>query len=61
MPSVLTMDQGTAETTLDAAGFLFSVKKKGGTGQPPGTVVAQDPLPDTKAPAGSTVTITVAK
>jgi beta-lactam-binding protein with PASTA domain len=55
------MDQGTAETTLDAAGFLFSVKKKGGTGQPAGTVVAQDPAGDTKAAAGSTVTITVAK
>jgi eukaryotic-like serine/threonine-protein kinase len=61
VPSVLTMDQGTAETTLTDVGFQVAVKKKGGTGQPPGTVVAQDPAGDTKAPAGSTVTITVAK
>jgi beta-lactam-binding protein with PASTA domain len=61
VPSVLTMDQGTAETTLSDAGFMVSVKKKGGTGQPPGTVVAQNPAGDTSAPAGSTVTITVAK
>ena len=61
VPSVLTMDQGTAETMLTDRGFLVSVSKKSGTGQPPGTVVAQDPAGDTKATAGSTVTITVAK
>ncbi len=61
VPSVLTMDQGTADTTLTDVGFQVAVTKKAGTGQPPGTVVAQDPAGDTKAPAGSTVTITVAK
>jgi beta-lactam-binding protein with PASTA domain/tRNA A-37 threonylcarbamoyl transferase component Bud32 len=61
VPNVLTMDQGTAATTLGNAGFQVAVKQKGGTGQPAGTVVDQSPLGDTKAAAGSTVTITVAK
>jgi beta-lactam-binding protein with PASTA domain len=61
VPNVLTMLQGPAETALTDKGFLVSVKQKGGTAQPPGTVVDQSPQGDTKAPAGSTVTITVAK
>jgi beta-lactam-binding protein with PASTA domain len=61
VPDVLTMDQGTAETTLADMGFVVTAKKKGGTGQPPGTVVEQVPAGGTEAPVGSTVTIWIAK
>jgi peptide/nickel transport system substrate-binding protein len=61
VPNVVAMDLATAQTTLAAHGFQVSVTMKAGTGQPPGTVVDQDPPGDTTAPEGSTVTITVAQ
>jgi beta-lactam-binding protein with PASTA domain len=55
------MDSTTANDTLAAQGFTVVVKKKGGTGQPPGTVVLVSPDAGTVVPAGSTVTLTIAK
>jgi beta-lactam-binding protein with PASTA domain len=61
VPNVVTMDTPTAESTLQASGFLPLVKYQGGSQQAPGTVLKQDPAANALAPAGSTVTITVAK
>jgi eukaryotic-like serine/threonine-protein kinase len=61
VPSVITMDQGTAEQTLKAQGFLVVVSKVTGGVQPTGTVVDQDPPPNSRAGPGSTVTIFVAQ
>jgi serine/threonine-protein kinase len=59
VPSVITMDQPTAEQTLAQ---WFSVHAKYvSSSQPPGTVVNQNPLPGTMAPTGSSVTIYVSQ
>lgn len=61
VPPVTGMDVTTATTTLSDAGLAVNVKQKGGTGQPPGTVVDQKPPADSVVPSGTVVTITVAK
>ncbi len=61
VPNVYAMDAATASDTLTNAGFTVVVKQKGGTGQPPGTVVKVTPDAGTVLPAGSTVVLTIAK
>ena len=40
---MLSMDSTTATGELEAAGLVVVLKQKGGTGQPPGTVVKMVP------------------
>jgi eukaryotic-like serine/threonine-protein kinase len=61
IPSVYSMDSTSATDTLTAAGFGVKVKMKGGTGQPPGTVVGMVPDAGTSVVSGSTVVLIVAK
>jgi beta-lactam-binding protein with PASTA domain len=61
VPSVVTMAQADAEAALKAKGFLVAISNVSGTGQPVGTVVDQNPPALAKAPAGSTITISVAQ
>ncbi len=61
VPNVYGMDSTTASNTLAALGFDVDVKQKGGSGQPPGTVVSVSPDTGTVVPSGSTVTLTIAK
>jgi membrane peptidoglycan carboxypeptidase len=60
VPSVIGLDQTTAESRLGEAGFYVVVKLATST-QPAGTVIAQSPQAGTEAYTTSTVTITVAK
>jgi penicillin-binding protein 1A len=60
VPSVIGLDQTTAEARLRGAGF-YVVVKLATSSQPPGTVVSQSPQAGTEAYQTSTVTITVAK
>ena len=60
VPSVIGLDQTTAEARLRQAGFYVVVKLATST-QPAGTVIAQTPSAGTEAYTTSTVTITVAK
>ncbi len=60
IPNVYGMDATTANDTLAALGFNVVVEMKSGTGQPPGTVVLVSPDTGTVAPAGATVTLTIA-
>ena len=59
VPSVVGRQEAAATQALRRAGFSVDVATTEGGG-PPGTVVAQDPAGGGQAPAGSTVTITVA-
>ncbi|MDQ3768117.1 MAG: Stk1 family PASTA domain-containing Ser/Thr kinase [Actinomycetota bacterium] len=59
VPSVVGRQEAAATQALRRAGFRVDVATTEGGG-PPGTVVAQDPAGGRQAPAGSTVTITVA-
>ncbi|HEV2820946.1 MAG TPA: PASTA domain-containing protein, partial [Solirubrobacteraceae bacterium] len=59
VPSVVGQQEGAATQALRRAGFTVDVAETEGGG-PPGTVVGQDPVGGRQAPAGSTVTITVA-
>lgn len=62
VPPVIGMDVTTATTTLNDAGLTnVNVKQKGGTGQPPGTVVDQKPPADSVVPGDTVITIIVAK
>ncbi len=58
VPNVTGQQENQAQSTLQAQGFLVSVKSDPTSTQPTGTVVAQSPSGGTAAP-GSTVTITV--
>lgn len=62
VPSVVGLDQASAQAELAAAGFHVRVSTESTTDpSQDGTVTAQDPAGGTKAPDGSTVTITVAQ
>ncbi|HEY5387766.1 MAG TPA: PASTA domain-containing protein, partial [Thermoleophilia bacterium] len=61
IPNVYGMDATTASNELTTAGFGVVVKQKGGTGQPPGTVVSMVPDAGTVVPSGSTVLLIIAK
>ena len=61
IPNVYGMDSTTATDTLNAAGFVVVTKQKGGTGQPPGTVVKMVPDAGTEVASGSTVLLIIAK
>jgi serine/threonine-protein kinase len=60
VPDVTSQDEGSARSTLEGAGFTVQVQTQEvsdpGLG---GIVLSQSPTGDTKAPKGSTVTITV--
>jgi len=60
VPNVYGMDASSAAGQLEAAGLQVLLKEKGGTGQPPGTVVKVKPDSGATVPLGSTVTLTVA-
>ncbi len=59
VPSVVSMDEGTATATLEADGFVVNVVYMSEAIEPPGTVLAQNPAGGTMRPPGSRVTITV--
>jgi len=59
VPSVVSMDEGTATATLEADGFVVNVVYTSEGIEPPGTVLAQNPAGGTMRPPGSRVTITV--
>jgi serine/threonine-protein kinase len=61
IPNVYGMDSTTATSELNAAGLGVVVKQKGGTGQPPGTVVSMVPDAGTAVADGSTVLLVIAK
>jgi eukaryotic-like serine/threonine-protein kinase len=61
VPNVLSMDAATATSALEGAGLVVDVKQKGGTGQPPGTVLETSPGAGTEVPVGSTVRLVIAK
>jgi eukaryotic-like serine/threonine-protein kinase len=59
VPGVISMNQDQAQTRLENEGFVVVVLPASDSGQAAGTVVDQDPSPDTQAAPGSTVTIYV--
>ena len=61
VPNVYGMDATTATNELNNAGLGVKVAKKGGTGQPPGTVVRMVPDAGTEVASGSTVLLVIAK
>lgn len=61
IPNVYGMDSTSATDTLTADGFDVKVKQKGGTGQPPGTVVEIVPDAGTVVASGSKVLLVIAK
>ncbi|MBE3034490.1 MAG: PASTA domain-containing protein, partial [Actinobacteria bacterium] len=61
IPSVYGMDFTSATDTLTADGFDVKVKQKGGTGEPPGTVVEMVPDAGTVVASGSKVLLVIAK
>jgi len=61
IPDVYGMDATSATDALTAAGFGVKLKPKGGTGEPPGTVVGMTPDAGAEVPSGSTVTLVIAE
>jgi len=61
IPSVYGMDSTSATDTLRADGLIVKVKQKGGTGEPPGTVVEMVPDAGTVVASGSKVLLVIAK
>jgi len=61
VPNVLSMDAATATAALEAEGLVVDVKQKGGTSQPPGTVLETSPGAGTAVAVGSTVLLVIAK
>ena len=61
VPNVYGMDANAAAAQVSAEGLTVAFKQKGGTGQPPGTVVGIQPDEGTIVPPGSTVTLVIAK
>jgi beta-lactam-binding protein with PASTA domain/tRNA A-37 threonylcarbamoyl transferase component Bud32 len=61
VPDVVGLSQAVATETLKSAGFEVAVQEVTGDITRNGKVIAQNPGGDRKAPAGSTVTITVVK
>jgi len=61
VPNVYGMDANVAAAQVSAEGLTVAFKQKGGTGQPPGTVVGIQPDAGTMVPPASTVTLVIAK
>ena len=61
IPNVYGMDSTTATDELNAAGLGVTLRQKGGTGQPPGTVVRMVPDAGLAVASGSTVLLVIAK
>jgi serine/threonine-protein kinase len=61
VPNVYGMQSAAAAAEFGAAGLEVSFKQKAGTGQEPGTVVNIVPDAGTVVPAGSAVTLVIAK
>jgi serine/threonine-protein kinase len=61
VPNVYGMQSAAAAAEVGAAGLEVSFKQKAGTGQEPGTVVNIVPDAGTVVPAGSAVTLVIAK
>jgi beta-lactam-binding protein with PASTA domain len=61
IPNVYGWDYATATSELNTAGLGVEVKQKGGTDQPPGTVVSMVPDAGTEVADGSTVLLIIAK
>jgi beta-lactam-binding protein with PASTA domain/predicted Ser/Thr protein kinase len=61
IPDVYGMDSTRATDTLTADGFDVKVKQRGGTGQPPGTVLEMVPDAGTVVASGSKVLLVIAK
>jgi len=59
VPDVTGLDQSTATTNLQSAGFVVAVAQKSTTPDQVGKVLSQNPMGGTQAEKGSTVTITV--
>jgi penicillin-binding protein 1A len=60
VPSVIGLDEASASSALESAGFYVDVRVEGST-QPRGTVISQSPAAGTQADQTSTVTITVSE
>jgi hypothetical protein len=60
VPSVIGLDQASAEIALEQAGFYVSVRVETST-QPAGIVIFQTPSAGTEAAQTSTVTLTVSR
>jgi beta-lactam-binding protein with PASTA domain len=59
IPDVFGFPKNDAEQILTNAGFVVQENEAPSTTYPPGRVIAQSPQGGTKAPAGTTVTITI--
>jgi serine/threonine-protein kinase len=59
VPSVIGRDEATASRILQNRGFEVNIERVANADVERDEVAAQDPRPDTQAPEGSTVTITV--
>ncbi|HEY5388528.1 MAG TPA: PASTA domain-containing protein, partial [Thermoleophilia bacterium] len=61
VPDVYGMDSTSAATLISDAGLAVAIKQKGGSGQPPGTVIEVKPNVGEMVPVGSTVLLVIAK
>jgi serine/threonine-protein kinase len=61
VPNVYGMNATLAAQQITDAGLAVAIKQKGGTGQPPGTVVKIVPDAGVMVPLGSTVLLVIAK
>ena len=61
VPSLDGLGAEDAADVLESAGFSPVVEERAETGVPVGTILGVDPAPGTRAPAGSTVTLVVAR
>jgi serine/threonine-protein kinase len=61
VPNVHGMDASAAAETLSDAGLVAEFRERGGTGQPPGTVVDTRPAVGTLVAEGSTVILVIAR
>jgi len=61
VPKVTGLSEEDARSQLESLGFQVATTQKESTDQDPGTVLSQDPAPDTKIAKGGKVTLTVAK
>ena len=61
VPNVYGMTASVATQQISDAGLAVAIKEKGGTGQPPGTVVKIVPDAGVMVPMGSTVLLVIAK
>jgi len=61
VPNVYGMNSALAAQKISDVGLAVAIKEKGGTGQPPGTVVKIVPDAGVMVPLGSTVLLVIAK